>query len=38
MEAAETDIAMLVVGDPFGATTHSDLMIRARYGEMIHKI
>jgi len=30
MEAAETDIAMLVVGDPFGATTHSDLMIRAR--------
>ncbi|CAH6722045.1 diphthine methyl ester synthase [[Candida] jaroonii] len=24
------DIAFLVVGDPFGATTHSDLVIRAR--------
>lgn len=29
-EAAETDIGFLVVGDPFGATTHSDLVIRAR--------
>lgn len=24
------DVAFLVVGDPFGATTHSDLMLRAR--------
>ncbi|KAF7638538.1 TP_methylase domain-containing protein [Meloidogyne graminicola] len=24
------DIALLVVGDPFGATTHSDLMVRAK--------
>jgi len=24
------DVAFLVVGDPFGATTHSDLLLRAR--------
>merc|ERR1712241_229474 len=31
LEDAKDDIvAFLVVGDPFGATTHSDLMIRAR--------
>ncbi|PKA56504.1 putative diphthine synthase [Apostasia shenzhenica] len=29
-EASESDIAFLVVGDPFGATTHSDLVVRAR--------
>ncbi|KAJ6257131.1 Diphthine methyl ester synthase [Drechslerella dactyloides] len=29
-DAASKDIAFLVVGDPFGATTHSDLLIRAR--------
>lgn len=29
-EAAETDVAMLVVGDPFGATTHTDLVLRAQ--------
>jgi len=28
--AVEEDVAFLVVGDPFGATTHSDLMLRAR--------
>lgn len=28
--AATDDIAFLVVGDPFGATTHTDLIIRAR--------
>ncbi|EEB07377.1 diphthine synthase Dph5 [Schizosaccharomyces japonicus yFS275] len=28
--AAEKDVAMLVVGDPMGATTHSDLILRAR--------
>jgi len=27
---ADTDVAFLVVGDPFGATTHSDLLLRAR--------
>ena len=31
LERARTaEIALLVVGDPFGATTHSDLMARAR--------
>ncbi|KAI5295326.1 diphthine synthase [Ascosphaera acerosa] len=28
--AQEKDVAFLVVGDPFGATTHSDLVLRAR--------
>uniref|UniRef100_A0A4W3IA99 diphthine methyl ester synthase n=1 Tax=Callorhinchus milii TaxID=7868 RepID=A0A4W3IA99_CALMI len=28
-EAAVADVAFLVVGDPFGATTHSDLVLRA---------
>ncbi len=27
--AVESDVALLVVGDPFGATTHSDLVLRA---------
>ena len=31
LEAArDTDVAFLVVGDPFGATTHVDLQLRAR--------
>ena len=31
MEGADTsDIAFLVVGDPFGATTHTDLILRAK--------
>lgn len=29
-EAKTTDIALLVVGDPFGATTHADLVLRAK--------
>jgi diphthine synthase len=29
-DAATEDIAFLVVGDPFGATTHTDLYVRAR--------
>ena len=29
-DAAEKDIALLVVGDPFGATTHSDLVVRCK--------
>jgi len=28
--ATSADVAFLVVGDPFGATTHSDLVLRAR--------
>lgn len=28
--AAEVDVSLLVVGDPFGATTHTDIMLRAR--------
>ncbi|KAL8643475.1 MAG: hypothetical protein Q9226_008345 [Calogaya cf. arnoldii] len=28
--AAADDVAFLVVGDPFGATTHTDLLLRAR--------
>ncbi|KAF2802016.1 diphthine synthase-like protein [Mytilinidion resinicola] len=28
--ADKTDVAFLVVGDPFGATTHTDLVLRAR--------
>jgi len=28
--ATSADVALLVVGDPFGATTHSDLVLRAR--------
>ncbi|KAJ0739186.1 putative diphthine synthase [Helianthus annuus] len=30
LEAREFDVAFLVVGDPFGATTHSDLVVRAK--------
>lgn len=29
-DAAVVDVAFLVVGDPFGATTHTDLLLRAR--------
>ena len=29
-EAKEKDIALLIVGDVFGATTHTDLMLRAK--------
>ncbi|RWR81141.1 putative diphthine methyl ester synthase [Cinnamomum micranthum f. kanehirae] len=29
-EARRSDVAFLVVGDPFGATTHSDLVVRAK--------
>ncbi|KAL0636462.1 diphthine synthase [Maublancomyces gigas] len=28
--SSTTDVAFLVVGDPFGATTHTDLLLRAR--------
>lgn len=29
-EAWQSDVAFLVVGDPFGATTHTDLVVRAK--------
>lgn len=29
-EARESNVAFLVVGDPFGATTHTDLVVRAQ--------
>ncbi|XP_077231407.1 putative diphthine methyl ester synthase [Tasmannia lanceolata] len=39
-EARGSDVAFLVVGDPFGATTHTDLVVRAKkFGirvEVIH--
>jgi diphthine synthase len=39
-EAIDKDVAFLVVGDPFGATTHTDLFLRARrkgvHIEVIH--
>lgn len=30
LESRGSDVAFLVVGDPFGATTHSDLVVRAK--------
>ncbi|KAG6517251.1 probable diphthine methyl ester synthase [Zingiber officinale] len=29
-EASDSNVAFLVVGDPFGATTHTDLVVRAK--------
>uniref|UniRef100_A0A803LVF9 diphthine methyl ester synthase n=1 Tax=Chenopodium quinoa TaxID=63459 RepID=A0A803LVF9_CHEQI len=29
-QARDSDVAFLVVGDPFGATTHTDLVVRAK--------
>ena len=29
-DANKEDVAFLVVGDPFGATTHTDIILRAR--------
>jgi len=29
-DAAEVDVSLLVVGDPLGATTHTDIILRAR--------
>lgn len=35
----DEDIAFLVVGDPFGATTHTDLVLRAQeIGAKVHKL
>ncbi|KAJ7593837.1 tetrapyrrole methylase [Mycena floridula] len=30
LDADKVDVALLVVGDPFGATTHTDILLRAR--------
>uniref|UniRef100_A0A673B151 diphthine methyl ester synthase n=1 Tax=Sphaeramia orbicularis TaxID=375764 RepID=A0A673B151_9TELE len=37
-DAHETDVAFLVVGDPFGATTHSDLVLRAVHAGIPYKV
>lgn len=29
-KADEDDVVLLVVGDPFGATTHTDILLRAQ--------
>ena len=38
LEAKTKDIAFLVVGDPFGATTHSDLVLRAMEENVPYRI
>ncbi|RWS16409.1 diphthine synthase-like isoform X2 [Dinothrombium tinctorium] len=37
-EAVNKDVAMLVVGDPFGATTHTDLILRAVQKNIPYKV
>jgi len=37
-EAATSDVVFLVVGDPFGATTHTDLVIRAKEKQIPYKV
>lgn len=37
-DASSKDVALLVVGDPFGATTHTDLVLRARQANINCKI
>ncbi|KAE8610867.1 hypothetical protein XENTR_v10012266 [Xenopus tropicalis] len=37
-DAAVSDVALLVVGDPFGATTHSDLILRAAKAGIQHHV
>ncbi|XP_074268325.1 putative diphthine methyl ester synthase isoform X1 [Silene latifolia] len=37
-EARHSDVSFLVVGDPFGATTHSDLVVRAKQMEVEVKV
>ncbi|PIK58168.1 diphthine synthase [Apostichopus japonicus] len=37
-DADKEDIAFLVVGDPFGATTHSDLVIRAKQSGVQYRV
>ncbi|XP_068599376.1 LOW QUALITY PROTEIN: diphthine methyl ester synthase [Brachionichthys hirsutus] len=37
-DADVTDVAFLVVGDPFGATTHSDLVLRAVHAGIPYRV
>jgi len=37
-DAHSKDVALLVVGDPFGGTTHTDLVLRARGANINCKI
>lgn len=37
-DAQENDVALLVVGDPFGATTHTDLVLRAKQKGIAYQI
>ncbi|XP_072294364.1 diphthine methyl ester synthase [Eucyclogobius newberryi] len=37
-DADSTDVAFLVVGDPFGATTHSDLALRAVHAGIPYRV
>ncbi|CAJ0963635.1 unnamed protein product, partial [Mesorhabditis belari] len=37
-DADTEDVAMLVVGDPFGATTHADLVLRAKEKGIVVKV
>ncbi|KAK7888673.1 hypothetical protein WMY93_024233 [Mugilogobius chulae] len=37
-DADTTDVGFLVVGDPFGATTHSDLVLRAVHAGIPYKV
>ncbi|XP_022253632.1 diphthine methyl ester synthase-like isoform X3 [Limulus polyphemus] len=36
--AKNCDVSFLVVGDPFGATTHTDLLLRARQAEIPYNV
>ncbi|XP_076353188.1 diphthine methyl ester synthase isoform X2 [Tachypleus tridentatus] len=36
--AKEIDVSFLVVGDPFGATTHTDLLLRAHQAKIPYKV
>lgn len=37
-KADEDDVVLLVVGDPFGATTHADILLRAQDLEIDTKV
>ncbi|XP_029905879.1 diphthine methyl ester synthase [Myripristis murdjan] len=37
-DADATDVAFLVVGDPFGATTHTDLLLRAVHAGIPYRV
>ncbi|PLW53920.1 hypothetical protein PCANC_03741 [Puccinia coronata f. sp. avenae] len=37
-EAAEGDVSLLVVGDPFGATTHADLLLRCTQKGIAYRV